>query len=70
MRPTRRPEHRGGGRGLTELSGTWKITARGHHAVYAGRLVVSVEHRNMTAIVAPMLGRLRKEEVDNGQGDS
>ena len=24
--------------GLTELTGTWKITVRGHHAVYEGAL--------------------------------
>ncbi|MCU1482167.1 MAG: hypothetical protein JWQ19_2953 [Subtercola sp.] len=52
--------------GLTELSGTWKITARGHHAVYEGRLAVPIEPRDMTPVMERLLRRLRKEDVDGG----
>lgn len=55
---------------LTELSGIWKITARGHHAIYEGRLVVPVEHRDITAVMERLLRRLRKEDSDEGQKDN
>jgi hypothetical protein len=51
------------------LSGTWKVTAGGHHAVYEGRLVVPVEHRDMTAVMERVLRRLRKEDTDERQED-
>ncbi|WP_367127867.1 hypothetical protein [Saccharothrix sp. HUAS TT1] len=31
---------------LTELRGTWRITARGHHRVYEGELTIPVEQLN------------------------
>lgn len=55
---------------LPELSGTWKITARGHHAVHEGGLVVPIEHRDVTAVMERLLRRLRKEDVDDGKKDS
>lgn len=36
---------------LTELIGTWKITVRGHHAVYEGTLHVPVVTRDVTDVM-------------------
>jgi hypothetical protein len=33
---------------LTEIHGTWEITARGHHRVYSGHLVVPVVRHELT----------------------
>jgi hypothetical protein len=52
---------------LHELTGSWRITARGHHAVYEGNLVVAVEHRDMTPVMERLLRRLRKSDTDEGE---
>lgn len=52
---------------LPEVSGTWTITARGHHAVYEGRLAVPVERRDMSPVMERLLRRLRKEDPDTGE---
>jgi hypothetical protein len=52
------------GDGLTELRGTWKVTARGHHAVFEGELVIPVEPRDFTAGMTHMLSGLRGEAMD------
>jgi hypothetical protein len=36
---------------LSELTGTWKITARGHHAVYEGVLTVPVVAGDLTEVM-------------------
>jgi hypothetical protein len=55
---------------LSELSGTWRITARGHHAVYEGRLAVPVERRDITPVMERLLRRFRKEDPDTGEKDN
>jgi hypothetical protein len=47
---------------LTELTGTWKMTARGHHAVFEGDLVIPVETRDITTGMEHLLSRLRGED--------
>ncbi len=42
---------------LTELTGTWKITVRGHHAVYEGNLVVPVVARDVTDVMRRLVGQ-------------
>jgi len=46
----------------TQVTGTWKITARGHHAVYAGSVVIPVERRDITTLMQRLLSRLRKDD--------
>ena len=55
---------------LTELIGTWKTTARGHPPLYEGRLGIPIEHRDTSAVMARVLSRLRKEDVEDGEKDS
>jgi hypothetical protein len=43
--------------GLTELTGTWKITVRGHHAVYEGTLNVPVVTRDITDVMQRLVAQ-------------
>jgi hypothetical protein len=52
--------------GLTELTGTWKITVRGHHAVYEGTLNVPVVTRDITDVMQ----RLVVQDVDDDEADA
>lgn len=52
--------------GLTELTGTWKITVRGHHAVYQGPLNVPVVTRDITDVMQRLVG----EDVDGDEADA
>jgi hypothetical protein len=49
---------------VAELSGTWKIAARGHHSVFEGSLVVAVASRDVTAAMERALALTR------GEGDA
>lgn len=57
---------------VAELTGTWKITARGHHKVFEGSLVVPVESRDVTAAMEHALALTRgqgdADEEDDSQG--
>lgn len=52
--------------GLTELTGTWKITVRGHHAVYEGTLNVPVVTRDITDVMQRLIG----QDVDDDKADA
>ena len=51
----------------TELNGTWKITARGHNAVYEGNLVMPVETQDITTRMERLLKLLRKDSPEDGE---
>ncbi len=52
---------------LTELTGTWKVTARGHHAVFEGDFVIPVQTRDFTAGMSHLLSGVRGEpDTDDG----
>jgi hypothetical protein len=51
---------------LTELTGTWRITVRGHHAVYEGTLSVPVVTRDITDVMQGLVRQEDGDESDSG----
>ncbi|MFW3172575.1 hypothetical protein [Geodermatophilus sp. CPCC 206100] len=47
---------------ITEVAGRWKVTARGHHAVYEGDLSVPVKAHDITEAMEGLLRRVRGED--------
>jgi hypothetical protein len=50
---------------LTELTGTWKVTVRGHHALYEGTLNVPVVTRDITDVMQRLVG----QDVDGDESE-